>query len=411
MRPPSALVDVAIVGAGIAGATVAEALTRRGLEPWLLDAGAHPAAGASGNPAAVVKPAVAREASAITAFLDACWTALSIRLADESVADAAGFRRIGVLQLLHKAWRDRVVPHGRRWPILDAHAASARAGVDIDGPAIWFDDGGWLNLEALTRWFAGHAGIHFLPNSRLTRVSRAPGNTWRLTLESSEPPAPKTTTFVARHIVMATASASIDGVDLHRLPLLPVAGQTTRWRAPRDAAPLRCVLSGRHYAFRDARGWVSGATYARHRATATLRDGDHDINRHALQSLLRMPSSRPAADWTAVGGFAGVRATTPDRLPMAGSLPDFDACRARYAELHHGRASIDWNTVPAVPGRWVLTGLGSRGLLFAPLLADYLASRIVGDAEHKDFTPLVDPVRFLLRDLKRHAGEAQEPPI
>ena len=46
-----------------------------------------------------------------------------------------------------------------------------------------------------------------------------------------------------------------------------------------------------------------------------------------------------------------VRATTPDRLPVAGPL--------------------------AAPGLYALTGLGSRGFCVAPLLGEHLAARIL----------------------------------
>ena len=49
---------------------------------------------------------------------------------------------------------------------------------------------------------------------------------------------------------------------------------------------------------------------------------------------------------------ASVRVTTADTLPMMGQLED---------------------------GRWILTGLGSRGFVFAPLLAEAIVSKICGD--------------------------------
>src|SRR6185295_10215037 len=47
-----------VVGAGLAGAAVAASLARRGWQVLVLEAGAHPAAGASGLPAGVLAPHV-----------------------------------------------------------------------------------------------------------------------------------------------------------------------------------------------------------------------------------------------------------------------------------------------------------------------------------------------------------------
>ena len=50
------------------------------------------------------------------------------------------------------------------------------------------------------------------------------------------------------------------------------------------------------------------------------------------------------------------------------------------------RASVRVTTVDTLPlidqiadGRWIFTGLGSRGFVFAPLLAEALVSKICGD--------------------------------
>ena len=49
--------------------------------------------------------------------------------------------------------------------------------------------------------------------------------------------------------------------------------------------------------------------------------------------------------------WSGIRSTTPDRLPIAGNLDN--------------------------PNVYIIGGLASRGLSFAPLLADYISSKIL----------------------------------
>ncbi len=48
--------SVAVIGAGIAGATLAHALQQRGHKPILLDGAKRPGSAASGNPAALIAP-------------------------------------------------------------------------------------------------------------------------------------------------------------------------------------------------------------------------------------------------------------------------------------------------------------------------------------------------------------------
>ncbi|MGB2437323.1 MAG: FAD-dependent cmnm(5)s(2)U34 oxidoreductase, partial [Candidatus Puniceispirillales bacterium] len=71
-------------------------------------------------------------------------------------------------------------------------------------------------------------------------------------------------------------------------------------------------------------------------------------------------------------GRQTVRATTPDRQPIAGTI---------------GKSL------------YVLGGLGSRGMVTAPLLAEALAADICGEASPLDFAMrrAVDPYRFSRR--------------
>jgi D-glycero-D-manno-heptose 1,7-bisphosphate phosphatase len=75
---------------------------------------------------------------------------------------------------------------------------------------------------------------------------------------------------------------------------------------------------------------------------------------------------------------AGVRAATPDRLPLAGALP--------------GR-----------PGWFVLSGLGGRGFTTAPLLAEHVAAAALGAPSPlpRDLAAAVDPTRFRARRPRR----------
>ena len=68
---------------------------------------------------------------------------------------------------------------------------------------------------------------------------------------------------------------------------------------------------------------------------------------------------------------AAVRATTPDRLPLAGAVP--------------GQA-----------GLFVLGGLGSRGFCAAPLLAEYVAALVLGAPSPlpRALAARVDPARL-----------------
>ena len=96
-------------------------------------------------------------------------------------------------------------------------------------------------------------------------------------------------------------------------------------------------------------GLLFGATHDRGQSDVDVRDDDHRRN---LELLARArPTLAAELAQVPLQGRAGVRASTPDRLPLAGELE---------------------------PGLLVLTGLGGRGFVLAPLLAEHLAAKALG---------------------------------
>ena len=138
------------------------------------------------------------------------------------------------------------------------------------------------------------------------------------------------------------------------------------------------------YAIPTRAGLLFGATYDPDDVGTEVRDRDHDRNLAALSSVL--PDLAARLTDVALEGRASIRATTPDRMPIAGPAPD------------------------GAPGLFVLTGLGSRGFSLAPLLAEHVAALALGAPSPLPgpLAALVDPDRFRQRSARRgsHAAGA-----
>ena len=128
------------------------------------------------------------------------------------------------------------------------------------------------------------------------------------------------------------------------LPLTPVRGQAS-WA---DGGHLNCALAWGGYAVPFDGGLLFGATHDRGREDLLVEAAGHGRNLAALAEVL--PSIAKGLAPEALSGRAGVRAATPDRMPVAGPL--------------------------GATGLYVLGGLGSRGFLTAPLLAEHVAAQI-----------------------------------
>jgi len=376
-----------IVGAGLAGCALARCLAERKVHVHLLDAGPHAGSAASGNPVGIAKPFITREPSAADDFYRAAFQCLHERLAGDGMGEAAAFHRCGVLQLT-----EQMYPHRNDCHPLSAVEASDYAGVSLNSPAVAFDDAGWLNPHTLCATLADHALINLQSRAEVIALHTDGSGAWQLQIRDCD------TRLETRCLVLATGTALSSTPWTNSLPLTPARGQISRFTASTPTLSLRCVISGKQYAIADQQTLWSGATFDRDDTSVDVRSADHARNLHGLATLL--PTLSVCEN--AVAGYAGVRATTPDRLPLVGAAPDISAYRQVYVDLHHGRASSHYSDGPVFSGLYLFGGFGSRGIVSTPYCAELLADYLCGAAENlQSWHALLHPARFCLRQLKR----------
>ena len=90
---------------------------------------------------------------------------------------------------------------------------------------------------------------------------------------------------------------------------------------------------------------------------------------------------------------------TPDRLPLIGSVPDAGPASAMGAS----RSNRCARELPRVSGLYGAFGYASRGLTWAALGGELIASMLEGEPLplEGDLADAVDPARFLLRRARR----------
>jgi tRNA 5-methylaminomethyl-2-thiouridine biosynthesis bifunctional protein len=357
---------VAIVGAGVAGAALARAFAGLGVRPLVIDAG-QPGAGASGNPAAMVMPRL----DAGSGPIGALYAQAFARAADLYAALPGAVIAKGVIQVEAEP-KDK----GRFDRIADSDLFEPGRVRRLDGPAVSkaldeagrtagldFTDGVVVEpAKVLEAWLAGAE----MRQANVAALLREPVG-WRLIDHDGA--------SIARADIVCLAGGAYVSA-LTPAPLQPVRGQVTivAWDQPTPAA----IWGG--YAIPTRDGVLFGATHDRDDAGAEVRPEDHARNLDLLAE--GRPALAAALKDRPLTGRAGVRAVTPDFLPLAGS--------AESAE-----------------GLFLLTGLGSRGFCAAPLLAEHVAALAMGAPSPlpQSWQEIVDPHRFALR-LKRKLGRS-----
>lgn len=393
-----------IVGAGLAGAACAEGLARRGWQVDVIEREPKIAAGASSLPWGLLHPQFSVDDNLLArlarAGVDAGKGALS-RVAPEGDANGQTvWRRTGVFQQAADAeamerWSAALTSWPRDYVSLRNVADAASAlGLTPRGPGLWWPEGRIVSASSWCKALLGH------PNVRVHLATAADSasfdNGWTLCTGGGR--SYEASVLIAanafdapRLLGLSALLTSVRGRLTHLDPApfvalaAPIAGDGTLLRAPDDTVSI-------------------GATYETPLDVdpgASALD-DERATASNLARLTRLLDAAPSA--TPIGTFDGRRCVARDRLPLAGAAPD-ETLAFREAERLRGAHFED---LPRRAGLYGCFALGSRGLTFAALLAELIASRVEGEPLpiERDLAASIDPARFLLRALR--SGRARD---
>lgn len=331
--------DVIIAGAGLAGACAAFHLSADH-DVLVLEAD-RPAAGASGAAAGLVNPLMGRKAKAVWRIHEAlnAFYNLTEQAGATDIVNDGGVLRPTVEDKQAEFFREALDRHpdvAEWWP--DAKVRDRFPDVQTCGGALWIPRGGAVDVPAFVRVLLDAAcdrgarletKIHVTGWGETTdeahvNVTRPDGSTGRIT---------------ARRVILALGYGYVGHSALEALGLRGVKGQTVRVRRPEGLGPLR-PMSGRGYIVPDGDTLILGSSYLHEFADVQPTD---DSTRYILDKTANMCPA--VADAEVLDAVAGVRVYAgASNLPIVGPLP--------------GRTRI-----------WTFTGLGSKGLLTAPLIA------------------------------------------
>ncbi|WP_295644828.1 FAD-dependent 5-carboxymethylaminomethyl-2-thiouridine(34) oxidoreductase MnmC [uncultured Methylibium sp.] len=388
--------EALVVGAGLAGCAAARALGREGWQVTVLDRAASIAQGASGNPAGLFHGVVHGD-DGPHARLHRAAALATERLLRPWIS--GGRVRGQIDGLLRLAGTPATSP----WPIdyvesVSGQAARARSGLAAAEGGWWFPGGGWVVPGDYAGALLEAGDAHFAGNACVEAIERRSGR-WHALDEHGASIAD------APVLVLATA------IDLPRLlgpalaeatgTLAAVRGQITGLPAAGLPAP-RVPVADAGYVLPAVDGvlWC-GSTARPGDADGRLREADHRHNLAQAARLLAAPAIE-ALPTDTLQGRVGWRAVTPDRLPLVGALPDLAACTTAR---HDDRLRRLPRLRDADGGLYVIAALGSRGVTWAALCGELLASWVAGTPcpVEADLRDTLDPARAWLAARRRVA--------
>ena len=349
---------IVVIGAGIAGASIAQEIISRGHAVCVVESEGGPATASSSHAYAIAHPHITRGSAKLLQLTRIAFELALARWGDQwvhrgalhPIKNGVDFDRHAIaLQLNELGLRPEMAY------AVSAEEASQLAGVARAG--VWFANAGMLSLEKTTQQL-----LH--PCAQLTQINQMQidtlvreGNRWLLTDAS------KNTTLSADKVIVAAglASKKILGSIQIKLPLKPVRGQLSFFKVRPNsnwAARLpHAIICGDGYCIPMSRlengdmRWIVGSSFDENETDMQPRRESDDFNKAQAAGLLNYAEG-DQSELMPDGQFVGIRCVAGDRLPIIGSLPQR-------------------------PGIFVATALGSRGILWSALAAKLIADQVL----------------------------------
>ncbi|MFC5472334.1 FAD-dependent 5-carboxymethylaminomethyl-2-thiouridine(34) oxidoreductase MnmC [Paraherbaspirillum soli] len=392
-----------VIGAGLAGTAACQRLTMRGWQVSLIERHAQVAQEASGNAAGIFMPVLSKDDNPTSRLSRSAYLfALQLWRELGGIGNAISGATCGVLQVArdaeHAIAQQQLAQQAHtpaayaQW--LDQAAASTVAGTAVSAGSWHFPAGGWLHphslCQAMLRACGDRLQSHF--GQHATALERI-GDGWTVRDANGAEIAS------APVVILANGCGALTLAEADGLPLTAIRGQVTYLDAnvaPKIADEPAPVICGEAYLTPAYNGICSvGASYDEDGEQA-LRQTSQDENLTRLAHMLPdWPDAKTDMTTLPLAGRVGFRCVAADRLPLVGALPDQTAhCSKREPQL---------KDMPRLPGLYGLLAYASRGLIWAPLAAELLASQLNGEPLpiENELAAALDPARFLLKTRRR----------
>ncbi|MDR2015701.1 MAG: bifunctional tRNA (5-methylaminomethyl-2-thiouridine)(34)-methyltransferase MnmD/FAD-dependent 5-carboxymethylaminomethyl-2-thiouridine(34) oxidoreductase MnmC [Azoarcus sp.] len=393
---PPALRHAVIIGAGAAGTAAAERLCARGWEVDIIDFAHGPGQGASGNHAGVLRPQLSFDDNRMSRLSRAS-ALYGWRRIEETISAGIPVRAAacGVFHLAHdetqetrmRATTERLALPGELLRYADAGTASEIIGWRVPHGGWYFPNCGWVQPPSLCAAnLATHSNLVRTHWPQFVARIEYRGYLWHALATDGS-------IIASAPVMILAAGTGLSGFPhAAPTPVYSARGQVSVLPTAENSPPQAVVCCG-GYVTPEVDGLrCAGASFDLGDPDPEPRLGDQQMNLAKLESIL--PGYTAGLDAAMLGARVSFRPVSTDRLPLAGAVPTATQGVPLAAQARH-------------PGLYMISGFGSRGLAWAALMGELLASRIEGEPLpiERELADATDPGRFLLRRYRKHVTE------
>lgn len=357
---PSRPDKIAVIGGGIAGASVSAALMARGCKVTLFEKDSL-ASGGSGNIRGLCNPKFSAQRTADADFYSSAFALAQRTFKHVSAQADIGYIPCGSLHIINdntKAKRFKGFAESWGWHsdhvgMVNPIEASEICGIALSHEAMFLPDAAMVSPKLVVGYLA--SAITEIVTSDVSCIERS-GDVW--CVEGRE--------FDA--VILAGGTDVKQFVQTVDLPLQKVRGQITRVRETEAYSRLKTNLCYGGYSSVAFDGQVViGSTFQHWIDNDALRPEDDADNISKLMAI----APQLAEGLEVIGARAAFRCAAKDRVPVIGQIAGYE-------------------------GLYVSTAHGSHGILSSLLGAEFLAARICGEPNilPREVEALLSPNRF-----------------
>ena len=392
-----------VIGAGMTGAAISSALARRGWQVTIIDKNSSLASEGSGNANAILMPRLSvdhdtQSQLTLLGFLYSLRYFHQLQTCSDEFTwhqcgaiqiprDEAQWRRMQLIASQENIARSLLDP-------VDQQQASELANCSVASAGWHLPLAGWLTpselCSALIKQYPDH--INFQANTEISSIEKQDSQ-W-VTYDNNQQALHRANTVIIANACSANQFEQTDWCKLH-----PKRGQISLIPQHEcNIKPSKIVCADAYITPPIHSQHVVGATFVTADTSTELRQSEHEEN---LIKLKKMIPSFEQKEIRTLGGRAGIRAVSTDRLPIVGPVADEISFNTLYKDAAMGSTHNRYPAPKYHEGLYLASGFGSRGLAWIPICTESLACLINNEPSSlsNNLLNAIHPNRILMKNL------------
>lgn len=381
-----------IIGGGLAGTSIAFALSEKNYRVTLIERENKIASGASGNPAGMFAPVLTGDISDLSKWSIASYYLFLNFLSLHRNKFPNLFKQIGVIQAVKTEEELRSLENALKKYNIESDASILNhKNQRIKG--ILFPKAGWINPTQLSEAYLelSKHNLNLVLSTFLIKI-KYENSVWKVYLSNGD-------VLETEILILANsfdAKNFIQGLD----KVKKVRGQIAFF--PSRDFPTRLdniLLHEDGYIIPNINGMhIIGSTF-------DPNDDSTQLNPEANISLLQnaskvFPELKPE-DGLKLQGRVGFRAMSSDHLPLVGLVPDSIAFERDYSDLWKANIYKEYPDGTYLKGLYISCAHGSKGILNSYMAANVISNMIANEKipVENHLLEKINPARFLVQSF------------